>query len=293
MASSTLNALLRCALVFLSAFGLVLAWTSAPAFATTATSVTLDNFPAQFGKIVFETRPEEPVRLYIIVNSHRSASSGANGKETVAAQIETFRIGEWLIRRGLAGLILPEGFFGKSARRAPSSDTSAPFDSELLVQSLEDTAVFVNAEMLLRKRYGVALQQIEDRKLYLKTRELLHPRAGLSGGSSLPFATELVYMQKLRSLSVLQKAPEILAKANQEEGALPGGAILTIGLAHLDDIVDFLKTGQVRIPAPRAAVSALPMVETDLALPKSPFGVSVIVPHSLVQPALTLASKLH
>jgi hypothetical protein len=59
--------------------------------------------------------------------------------------------------------------------------------------------------------------------------------------------------------------------------------MLTIGLAHLGDILEFLESGEIHIPAMRTDGADLPAVQVPLDLFKSQTGITVIIPHSLLE----------
>lgn len=238
--------------------------------------------PAELGTVVYRVRGDAPVQLYIVANSHRSAITGANGVDTLQAQVETFRIGEWLIRHRQLDLLLPESYFGGRPETGPPLALPVRLDHTVLVQRLADTATFVNAELLLHEQYGIGLLQVEDRDLYHHIRELLH--TGLDGAARLEpgFDARLAYLQKCRSAALLQAVPAVLAQHSRREDGTSSGALLTVGLAHLGDILEFLETGEVHIPAPPAAGDKLPAVQSPLTLCDIPVGITVIVPNSLL-----------
>ncbi|MCM2264601.1 MAG: hypothetical protein NDI73_05350 [Desulfuromonadales bacterium] len=240
------------------------------------------ELPSELGTIVYRVRGDAPLQLYIVASSHRSAASGANGADTLQAQVETFRIGEWLIRNGQIGLLLPESFFGQQADVAPVAAGQAPLDSATLMLRLGDTATFVNAELLLHEQYGIGLLQVEDRELYRHTQQLLH--AGLTSAACLDpsFSARLANLQKRRSAAFLQGAPAALAQLSPPVSGTAPGALLTIGLAHLGDILEFLESGTVCIPAPPAGDAELPAVQASLTLLANPVGITVIVPPALL-----------
>ncbi|MDO9081422.1 MAG: hypothetical protein Q7U44_11530, partial [Desulfuromonadales bacterium] len=74
------------------------------------------GLPRELGTIVYQKNPDHPQQVFIIGNSHRSSTSGKNGSQTVPAQVETYRIAEWLILQHQVELLLPEGFFGRQER---------------------------------------------------------------------------------------------------------------------------------------------------------------------------------
>jgi len=239
------------------------------------------ELPAELGTVVYRVRGDAPVQLYIVANSHRSVITGANGADTLQAQVETFRIGEWLIRHRQLDLLLPESYFGQCPDSAPSVARPTPLDHATLVQRLADTATFVNAELLLHEHYGIGLRQVEDQDLYDRTRELLH--ASFTAARLDPgFDGRLAYLQKCRSAALLQGVPAALTQLARPGTEAASGALLTIGMAHLDDILEFIKAGEVHIPAPPAASAKLPAVQSQLTLRDIPVGITVIVPHSLL-----------
>ncbi|MBN2429658.1 MAG: hypothetical protein JXK94_15090 [Deltaproteobacteria bacterium] len=253
---------------------------AAPALNSWPHSMASSALPMDFGEIVYRRNADSPLQLYIVANSHRSALSGANGSQTVQAQLETFKIGEWLIRQQQVDLILPEGFFGS---RDVADLAPAPlFDQKILRDRLSDTSVFVNAEQLLHEYYGVPLQQVEDRELYLQAKDFLS--AGLeSGALYLPsFSNQLEYLQKRRSAAILQRVPRILGAELREGRVAAPRAMLTIGLSHMDEIITFLERGEVRIAAPSNIDSADPVFSLELELLKKNVGVTVIIPRTLM-----------
>lgn len=266
--------------------GLVWLLVGAPLWAASAGDFTVaacvDGLPVELGSIVYRVGNDAPVQLYIVVSSHRSAASGANGADTLQAQVETFRIGEWLIRNRKIGLLLPESFFGRQADVVPAAVGQAPLDSATLMRRLGDTATFVNAELLLHEQYGIGLLQVEDRELYRHTQQLLH--AGLTSAACLDpsFSARLANLQKRRSAAFLQGVPAALAQLSPPETGMAPGALLTIGLAHLGDILEFLESGTVCIPVPPTGAAELPAVQAPLTLRASPVGITVIVPRSLL-----------
>ena len=256
-----------------------LAWllSGADALASTA------DLPGEFGAVVFQVNHDAPTQLFIIVNSHRSVVTGANGADTLQAQIETFRIGEWLIRRRQVALLLPEGFFGSWTTAEPAAVSEVGFDGATLARWLADTSDFVNAEMLLHKHYGIDLEQIEDRELYRNVRESLRAGSDAAGDMGSADDGRLAYLQKCRSAAILQGVPAVLAQANRRGHGAPASAMLTIGLAHLGDIIEFIESGEIHIPAMRTSGADLPAVQAPLDLFKSPTGITVIVPQSLLE----------
>lgn len=239
------------------------------------------ELPETLGRIVYQTSAPAARRIFIIANGHRSALSGANAANIVQAQLETFRIGEWLINRQQVALLLPEGFFGEMAEKTVDPGSSPP-DNRSLRATLEDRSQFVNAELLLHRNYGICLEQVEDRALYRSAREQLRLSFLADQSVASRSRLELDGLQLRRTAAILQSAPAAIDKAYRQ-GQLEGSnAMLTIGLSHLDDIVAFLEAGAINIAPLHTATADFPAEASELELMKHQVGVTVIVPHSLV-----------
>ena len=241
-----------------------------------------NELPSSLGTIVYQQHPDNPCQLYIVANSHRSCATGANGTETVRAQIETFRIGEWLLKRQHLDLLLPEGFFGRGSDGKLPLQNAKPLDGRTLEERLADTSTFVNAELLLHRHYRIGLYQVEDRALYNRTSALL--RSGLNGsaGLSTDFGNDLAYLQERRLAAILQNVPAALASVDRQGRIAAPKVMLTIGLAHLADIVRYLETGEIFIPSPPDSGGHFPSFQAQLALDRQDVGVTIIVPRSLL-----------
>lgn len=239
------------------------------------------NLPEQLGEIVYQTQPATVSKIYIIANGHRSAINGANTDKTLQAQVETFRIGEWLIKQKQVELLLPEGFLGGMGSTKSIDTKKHLFDGETLFNSLADTSHFVNAELLLHENYGIGLEQIEDRKLYHDIRDRLS--SSLEPGAQFSFTLnrEIAYLQKLRTARILQSAPLVISTAYQQGRIAAPNAMLTIGLSHLEDIISFLESGVINLAGLHTAGVSFPPENTVLELLKSRVGVIVIVPRTL------------
>lgn len=234
------------------------------------------------GQVVYHSNTSAPSKIYIIANGHRSAITGANAVKTVQAQVETFRIGEWLIQQNQIELLLPEGFFGQINETDTGTENNRLLDNKALRETLTDTSLFVNAELLLHKNYGISLNQIEDRTLYSRTRERL--RASLNTGDrhSAAFNSEFAYLQKLRTAAILQGTPGAIENAYHQGRISAPHAMLTIGLGHLDDILTFLEAGEINIAALQTNTRDFPALAAKLELLKNKISVTVIVPRALI-----------
>lgn len=239
-------------------------------------------FPGQLGVIVYQTQASAASRIYIIANGHRSAIDGSNTAETVQAQVETFRIGEWLINQKRIDFLLPEGFFGELGSSAGIDTKNFPLDDRVLQDALADTTHFVNAELLLHYKYGIGLQQVEDRALYLNVKERL--RSSLNATAKFSFANycELVQLQKLRTAHLLQSVPVVVAEAYQQGRIAAPNAMLTAGLSHLEDIISFLETSEIDMTGRQTASKESSLHQAEPELIKQRVGITVVVPRSLM-----------
>ncbi len=277
-----------CLSLALPLFGLVWLLTApallaaTPEEVSTAPQISIE-FPEQFGEIVYQTNSTAATNLYIIANGHRSAFSGKNAAQTLQAQIETYRIGEWLINQNQVELLLPEGFFGNLSEPESLAANPSRLDNQSLQDSLADTSVFVNAELLLHQEYGIGLNQIEDRELYSHTRDRLRASLAREPRFSTPLNPELSYLQKYRTASLLQTAPSVVESAYQQGRISSPNAMLTIGLSHLDAILEFLEAGEISISALQTATNSYPALETKLEWFPQQVNVTIIVPRTLIK----------
>lgn len=258
--------------------------------------------PAEFGEVIFEIPGKSDRHLFIVGHSHRSARTGANGANTVQAQAEVYRIGEWLIQREGVRLLLPEGFFRKKTAAAPVKDAGSnrpqlvkgtSIDTQTLVEKLSDTSVFVNADMLLKANYSIQLHQVEDQKVYQAVGEFLRLTEDLRESEMMGLVgMELDFLQEVRSAAMLQNIPD----AVEYEFALGNiddrRAIFTIGMAHVDEIIRFLREGRIELAPPALTYATYENHSALLKLVEAGYGVTVILPRSLVdnQEALRMAN---
>lgn len=272
--------------IFFCLSALVCLWGILPALACgapptrSATEGGTGTLPHDLGEVVYRTNRQSPRQVFIVVDSHRSNATGANGPTTVKAQIDTFRIGEWLIRNKQVALLLPEGFFGPQAGIGPRRTPSRRISSESLQEKLTDTGTFVNAELLLYRRYGIRMHQVEDRNLYCRARKILDAALRQRAPLSPCADCDLAYLQKRRLAAMLQRAPAAIASEYRRGTISMPKAMLTIGMAHLKDIVRFLEKGQIHIPAAPGDFEAY---NAPLELKKDKVEVTVIVPRALLK----------
>lgn len=240
------------------------------------------ELPSELGTVVYQTQGNNAAQLFIIANSHRSTISGANGDATLQAQVETFQICEWLIRRQQVALLFPEGFFGRRTAINPTAVPDEWLDSATLTSWLADTSSFVNAEILLHEQYGINLQQVEDRELYQNVRDALLASRGDDPHQGLLLNSQIESLQKRRSAAILQRATA-LSQSSSLGSDVPKSSILTIGLAHLGDILEFIASGEVQPLANDIAGVTFSYAPVSSNPDNRSVGITVIVPHSLLE----------
>lgn len=269
-------------LILLGSFWSGTSWADSSSLKAVSGFATAAELPSELGAVVYQKNPEHPFQVYIIGNSHRSSASGANGRHTVPAQVQTYRIAEWLIRQHQVELLLPEGFFGRQ-ERSKIVDAPVRLDAPTLEEILTDTANFINADLLLHRNYGLALHQVEDRDLYLHAKEYLY--SGRQNGNLrlVLFGRELEYLQERRSAVILQRIPAVITAAYHQGQITQPRAILTIGMTHLDEIIKFLEMGRIEIAAPLIGASGFPPYNETLELLAQQVGVTVIVPRTILE----------
>ncbi len=246
--------------------------------------------PKEYGKILYECNPTHEKQLFIIGMGHRDALSGANGPRTAKIQAEVYKIGEWLIREEGVDLILPEGFFQNPG--APKSLNSLPpdagkkrfaepLDLKTLEAKLAHKTAFLNAEILLKRNYPVALQQVEDKDCYRKVGVLIGKLSnrGFSSDEYTHTRAELESAQDKRTAIMLQKIPEIIDREYEEGRIKTRKAIFTIGLSHVPAILKYLDEGG--IPPSYPPTGSNDFQALNLQLQK--FRVSILIPKSLAE----------
>jgi hypothetical protein len=253
----------------------------------------LTNIPAipfEQGEVVYSCNETSPDQVYIIGISHRDTLTRANGSDTLRSQIETFRISEWLIQNMGLELLLPEGFFSgeESAENnktdkitASMRDKKLSFDTIALEEKLGENSVYINAEMLLMKGYGIKSRQVEDLDLYNAVIEKISllKEYGTDTYESLFIRSGLDYLQERRTAAMLQKIPDIIEAEHREGRIKNKKAIFTIGISHIPGIIKYLKQNRIEISSP--AFSPYPDYLSGIKVLEEKYGVTIIIPRTL------------
>jgi hypothetical protein len=246
------------------------------------------SIPAEFGSVIYSCNEGSPNQLFIVGISHRDIATRRNGATTVQAQVEVYRIAEWLIRNRGLGLLLPEGFFSEdrvASRTRPVyslPDRSRTFlDAVTLEARLGDDMKYVNAEMLLSERHAIQIRQVEDFDLYAEviSRVKSLEKNRRDAFASLFIQADLDYLQDRRTAVMLQKIPDIIDYEYSEGTISSKEALFTIGLAHISGIIRYLEQKAIAIQSP--AFTAFEDYTAEVNLLNKDFGVTVIVPRSL------------
>jgi hypothetical protein len=283
-------------LILLTVFALLL-----PAAAHTGDQIDKKDHgalvPRQYGEIVYQENPGRSNHIFIIAQSHRSLASGVNGVDTEQVQAEIYRLGEWLIRNEQVEILLPEGYFCEtnakpSVRAGPSRGPDLRgegLDDETLAARLADTTTFVNADYLLHCTYNIRLQQIEDKRLYLAVADLIRSDSScVSRQEEAAIHTALNYQQQKRSAVILENIPAVLDREYDHGLIKAKRAMVTVGLAHLREMIDFIKSGGARLIPPYGFSDSLPCHSGDLSRLREQYGITVILPRTLADNADTL-----
>ena len=243
------------------------------------------SLPGQYGAIIYRTNEQSSGQLFIVGISHRDAENLSNHHDTAQAQLEIFRIGEWLHGNLDLELLLPEGYFkgGKSVSFRGDNVAAGEVDTDLLYARLADDSRYVNAEMLLMEQFGMHAAQVEDRNGYNAVCNCL---GELSKKSCSPLQMEakldeLQYLQEMRTARVLQEIPSAI-EAEFGAGTIPNRyAMLTLGMNHIQDIIRYLQSNTIAITPPERGDDRMESYTTELDLLRKGYGITVIIPRTL------------
>jgi hypothetical protein len=253
-----------------------------------------DSFPGEYGEAIYRCNPTGSSRLFIIGMSHRDSLTGSNGSHTAKIQAEVYKLGEWLIRQEGVELFLPEGFFKNPAiitqsnpglPKAGRKSFSEPLDLKTLEGKLSDRRSFTNAEILLKNRYPIVLQQVEDKQCYDEVGRWIRKLTNCDYLSDEYCQTkaELDYLQEIRTAVMLQKIPGLMSKEYEEGRIKNPRAIFTIGLSHIPLILKSLQESKIRVTAPAPTQNKRGDYVADLLLQGNKTQVSIFIPRSLFE----------
>lgn len=251
------------------------------------------NMPWKFGEVIYRINPLSSRQLYIIAISHRDPNSRANASTTIQTQMEIFRIGEWLKKNVQLNLLLPEGYFGSgktySAKRPNSIQPLSPLlpiqlDNTVLQEKLAADTPFKNAEMLLMEYLRFHASQVEDKKIYDAVRSSLSKLQQSNPVQESKFTCnieELNYLQEVRTAHLLQKIPSVIEDKYHSGVIGNRSAIFTIGLNHIKDIFRYIEEDSIRIASPPHSDVLPDILDSNLNLLETGYGVTIIIPRTL------------
>jgi hypothetical protein len=249
------------------------------------------KIPTEYGEVIYQSNEMSPQQIFIIGISHRDAITCLNGDNTSRVQAEVYKIGDWLIHNQGLELLLPEGFFKSTTTKIEKKnitvhegERSCPsLDMEVLEEKFSDNRTYINAEMLLKQNHPLRLQQIEDKGLYEAVQNGLLSLINCPEDNSrfLSLKSELDYLQERRTAAMLQKIPEIVNSEYRQGNIKNEKAIFTIGLSHLNKIIQYMNEDGIRIYAPLSASNGDKDFIAKLNLQKENFGVTVIIPRTI------------
>ena len=252
---------------------------------------TLD-MPLEYGEVIYRMNARSPRQLYIIGISHRDPNSGANGATTVQAQMEIFRIGEWLKKNMHLNLLLPEGYFNNRITGSSSLPSTgreignfdlSDLDNALLQEKLTSGAPFKNAEMLLMEHHNFHASQVENRHVYDAVRSSLGKlsAAKVQPSGSADSIAELQFLQEFRTAQLLQSIPAVIENEFISGAIGNRSALFTIGLNHIKDIVRYIQNEGINITSPTVPNIQPDLEKNRLNLLESGYGITIIIPRTL------------
>jgi len=248
------------------------------------------NIPAEYGEVIYQSNAESPNQVFIIGMSHRDSLTRANGGNTSRVQAEVYQIGNWLIHTQGVRLLLPEGFFKNPS--APIGKLNVPDstgscadlpDLKALEAKLSDDQTYVNAEMLLKEDHSLRVRQVEDLPLYREVRDGLLKLVSGGGKGCDPEASiaALDYLQAKRTAVMLQNIPQVVEEEFRQGTIRNEKAIFTVGMSHLNSIIQYLKERKITVSAPPLPSNGYKDYMANLDLQKENFGIFVILPKTL------------
>lgn len=257
--------------------------------------------PGDYGEVVCRYNEKSPNQLYIVGIGHRDTLTGSNGPLTSRIQAEVYKIAEWLIKNQGVELLLPEGFFVESRERTAEKRVQTRFlpaspgemSIEVLEKRFSDERTFMNAEMLLRKNFSLLIKQVEDRDIYRTVYEniCLLVESGGNMEKNFLIRSELDYHQKRRVGAMLQKIPGIVNEQFLGGHIDNKKALFTIGLSHISDIIKYLEEKNITVFSPLFTPVKHEDYIEGLNLLKEDFGISVIVPRTLIDAHETMGKN--
>ncbi|MHB8764042.1 MAG: hypothetical protein ACYDA8_06860 [Deferrisomatales bacterium] len=127
---------------------------------------------------------------------------------------------------------------------------------------------------------------MEDENLYLQALELVSSRPGRP--SDAEWLADLEQVQKRRSAVMLQNVAPVVQEEYRERRIRNRRVILTVGLAHLEEILRSLSEERTKVAPLTGPPARGPGFESELEWLDDDFGVTVIIPQSLWEDRVAL-----
>jgi len=261
----------------------------------------VDSFWAAYGQVIYEKNPGLEKRLYIFGQEHRFG--GINSSDTTSlVQRDMYRLGEYLVKKKEVRIFVAEGINYNPFSREESvhkelvrMQIEREFSSGI-VQKL-DSMTDVQIHNILKSNFNSSSAPVLLSLAYETTPHKLILRGGddkffydIAGFyiEKLIFGTEqkerdkvmqgLNYTSEARSAKMLQYAAKIVEEEQVSRKDLRPQACVSIGLAHIDEMIEFIEKDTAIIPA----VDRMPSLDIPLNLTKTGFGVTIVKPNSLL-----------
>mgnify|MGYP001585403256 CR=1 FL=1 len=261
-------------------------------------------FSQKYGEVVYQRDLHLPNHLYIVGQRHRiDHLKDAFGEElfktlkrestvikkTPLAQVEIYRIIEFLIKNKDLGLILQEGAFSEDDYSSLLRELKESFGEERIRKlkkiddkNLEKVLGFEDfpftGSQLVSLSYNIGIQGPESKQTYEFIIEITKK---FIGRDATLIRRINDYMNELRSAAVLANSPVVIEREHKLGRIKNRKAAIVIGNHHLDELIRFIDGDRIFIEG--APEANLDKVEGKLNLREKGYGVTVIRPKSLLE----------
>lgn len=272
-------------------------------------------FPTQYGRIVYHKERDPDKHLYIVGQVHRGIKPSQLGnhlsqrhreiltniyRARPKIQQEMYEIGKHLIQENDVSLLLREGiplvatknpdlvdkFFLEPLRtriaEAIGLDAVVGLhsDNTPLIKRVLQEKNEADAHMLLSMAYGTPLRGADDIEAVDEQLSLLAQREQVAKND--PDKAEFLlqntrWLGEYRSAYSLLAAPVVLENERKRGVIDKRKAYLSLGLTHLDEMIEFVDSGTISIPK-RGRFDPF---NQELDLARKDYGVTFIVPASV------------
>jgi len=226
----------------------------------------LEQTIQQYGSIIFQYNGATPQTCYVIGQAHRNLFfKDADESMVPRTQLEILRIIERIYSSEGAQLVLREGMgngvewdqmYEQIASGIKKTADSIRYDDARTIQvfnKIED----MDAIMLAGATTPITVRSAEDATLLAISNRLCKtwatmPREQRAQELNLhesKNAQAFIAVSEYRSARILQNMPSIADEAYSSGQIRNKSAIIVIGLAHLDEMIRFVRNGQIQLNA--------------------------------------------